>query len=183
MDVDVDVSCWLLLSVDDNAIVEFTFDIDVPADVVYNGIADVAWLISFSVSLISVYMVVSSDSSNNVTLSVVNGISSVSSINVVGKTVVVVVIIIGFFVDGFVGNASIVLGFVIGFFVIFVDVCVVGFRVGKRVVSVKIVVWDVVEDNGITLGIKIHSGGCSVFTIKKIPPKSISIFFFLVLSN
>lgn len=104
-------------------------------------------MMTFSVSLISVNDVVSSNSSNIVTLSVVNGISSWSSVFiktvvvdcvdvifgafvvignfsvlvVVGDVVVVVVVVdalvCGFFVDGFVAVVSIVLGFDVGFLV------------------------------------------------------------------
>lgn len=163
---------------------------------------------AFSISLISVNIVVSSNSSNIVTLSVVGCISSsvsvfiktvvcivddcfgvvvvtdnfsVAAVFVVVGVFVTVVVVCGFFVAGFVAVVSIGLGFVmIGLLVtgtLFVD-DIIGFRVGKRVVSVNKsddvttglneelgVVCDVLGD-GVTLGIKIHPG-FSVFTEKK----------------
>lgn len=80
----------------------------------------------------------------------------------------------GCFVTGFIVGISVV-GRVNGFFVMgefVVDVDAVGFRVGNRVVSVDVVGFIVeleavcltVVDSGNTLGIKIHSGGNSVFS-------------------
>lgn len=158
-------------------------------------------------SLISVNTVVSSNSSYIVTLSVVNCSSSSLSVlpvravvdafgvvvvtgtfSVVVVVVVVVVVdatvvvvVCGFFVGGFVVAVSAGLGFaVMGFLVIgaLLDDTIIGFRVGKRVVSVNTddviaglndelnVVCAVLGD-WVTLGIKIHSGGCSVFTETK----------------
>lgn len=146
--------------------------------------------------------VVSSNSSNIVALSVVSCISSSVSVFIKtdvgndedddGFNVVVVagnfsvvcttvVVDCGFFVAGFVAIVSIEPGFVIGFLVTgtLLDEDTIGFRVGKRVVSVNraddattgltnelCVVYNVLGDC-VTLGIKIHSGGCSVFTRRK----------------
>lgn len=74
--------------------------------------------------------------------------------------------------------AVVVVVVVVGAAVVVVVVAVVvGFRVANRVgstirtaevvgfIDVLGVVWAMVEDAGKTLGIKIHSGGCSVFTV------------------
>lgn len=174
-------------------------------------------MIAFSVSLISVNTVVSSNSSYNVALPVVNWSSSSLSVLPI-KTVVdnfgvvivtgnfsvvvvddvvdatVVVVVCGFFVDGFVVAVSVGLGFaVMGFLVIgaLLDDTIIGFRVGKRVVSVNTaddvivglndelnVVCAVLGD-WVTLGIRIHSGGCSVFTETKTHQIPSFFFFFL----
>lgn len=73
-----------------------------------------------------------------------------------------------------------------GELVVDVDVDAVGFRVGNRVVSVDVVGFIVelgaacltVVDNGNTLGIKIHSGGNSVFSKKIEKHKIYNRFFF-----
>lgn len=107
---------------------------------------------------------------------------SVVVVVVVAAVVVVVVVdgdddavVSGCLVAGFVAAVSKV-GLVIGFLVMdaFV-VASVGFLVGKRVVSLLVdavsgclvefgIGCDIVVNNGNTLGIKIHSGGYSVFT-------------------
>lgn len=73
--------------------------------------------------------------------------------------------------------AVVVVVVVVGAAVVVVVVVVIGFRVANRVgstigiaevvgfIDVLGVVWAIVEDAGKTLGIKIHSGGCSVFTV------------------
>lgn len=85
------------------------------------------------------------------------------------------VVVCGSFVTGFVAAVS-MFGLVIGFLVMAgLGVDTVGFLVGNRVVSVDVAgfnvelgtVCDKVVASGRTLGIKIHSGGYSVFTIKQ----------------
>lgn len=114
------------------------------------GTGDVTLLITFSVALISVNTVVSSNSSNIVTLSAVTGNSS--SVIVFIKVVICVddsfggfvvtvffsVVVTDNVVGGFVGEISIVLGFTVGFLVTgtLLDE-IIGFRVGKRVVSLN----------------------------------------------